>query len=121
MSKNHFLPFQIITTILVFVNFLHKMAAGTHFGCPKLTFDGISGHNGRRRSFFMSEIHFRSHYWPFQIDTELFFILFTKWQPVPILDGYTDDGVSDEKLIKVICEPVPTGLAPLELESGACR
>ena len=63
----------------------YKMAAGGHFGCPKLTFDGISGHfrsiqnfffktfiqNGRRRPFWMSEIHFWTHFWPFQIDMQL--------------------------------------------------
>ena len=59
------------------------MAAGGHFGCPQITFDRISGHfrsicnfnflgsfgqNGCRRPFWMSEIHFWSHFWPFQID-----------------------------------------------------
>ena len=75
--------------------FFYKMAAGAHFGCPKLTFDLISGHfrsirnyffkfltifdtqliffgfflqNGRRQPFLMSEIHFQSHFWSFQID-----------------------------------------------------
>ena len=63
-----------------------KMAAVGHFGSPKFTFDRISGHfrsirnfyffgiflqNGHRRPFWMSEIHFRSHFWPFQIDMEL--------------------------------------------------
>ena len=71
---SHFLPFQINTTIFIFVNFFYKMAAGGHFGCPKITFDRISGHfrsirnfnfkfflvqNGCRRPFWMSEIHFR--------------------------------------------------------------
>ena len=55
-----------------FGNF-YKMAAVGHFGCPKFTFDRISGHfrsirnfnffgnflqNGCRRPFWMSEIHF---------------------------------------------------------------
>ena len=97
MSKNHFLPFQINTTIFIVLNFSCKMAAGGHFGCPKHTFDGISGHfrsiryfcfekirsiynlnlcfkfwhNGCRRPFWMSEIHFRSHFWPFQMDMKL--------------------------------------------------
>ena len=61
-----------------------KMAAIGHFGCPKFAFDRISGHfrsirififyflqNGCRRPFWMSEIHFRSHFWPFQIDKQL--------------------------------------------------
>ena len=36
----------------------------------------------------MSEIHFRSNFWPFQIDTQLhfFFFFLTKWLPPPILD-----------------------------------
>ena len=66
-----------------FFIFFYKMAAGGHFGCPKITFDLISIHftsirnfiffwnfcqNGCRRPFWMSEIHFRSHFWPFQID-----------------------------------------------------
>ena len=78
------------------------MAAGGHFGCPKFTFDGISGHftsirsfvfwifwqYGRRRPFWMSEIHFRSHCWPFLIDTQLYFFwkFLTKWLPSAILD-----------------------------------
>ena len=84
------------------------MAAGAHFGCPKITFDCISGHfrsishfgfqtftfdriSGHfrsiqnffvffRRPFWMSENHFRSHFWPFHL---------TKWPPVAILDGTT--------------------------------
>ena len=57
-----------------------------NFGCPKLisiAFLAISDryatfffwnfrHNGCRRPFWMSEIHSRSHFWPFQIDTQLF-------------------------------------------------
>ena len=31
-----------------------------------------SGENGRRRSFWMTENHFRSHFSPFQIHTPLF-------------------------------------------------
>ena len=78
------------------------MTAIGHFGCPKFTFDPISGHfrstrnfffeiflqNGSRRPFWISEIHFQSHFWPFQIDTQLYFFwkFCTKWQPPPILD-----------------------------------
>ena len=40
--------------------------------------------NGRRRPFWMSEIHFRSHFWTFQINTILKFL--TKWLPSAILD-----------------------------------
>ena len=61
------------------------MAADAHFGCPKFTFDRISGHfrsirnfnyfwnflpNGYRRPFWISEINFRWHFWPFQINTK---------------------------------------------------
>ena len=64
----HFCPFQ------TFFWFFYKMAGGAHFGCPKFTFDRISGHfrsirnffccwhfwhNGCRWPFWMSEIHFR--------------------------------------------------------------
>ena len=44
--------------------------------------------NGRRRPFCTSKIHVRSHFWPFQIDTQLYFlgIFFTKWMPSAILD-----------------------------------
>ena len=38
--------------------------------------------NGLRRPTWMSQNHFRSHFWPFQIDTELFLLIFlTKWPP----------------------------------------
>ena len=73
-----------------FCDFFNKMAAGGHFGCPNFTFDRISGHfrsirnfiffwnfwqNGWRRPFWMSEIHFRSHFWPFQIYMQLLIFL----------------------------------------------
>ena len=81
-----FWPFQINTKLLSF--YFCKIASGAHFGCPN--FDRISGHyrsicnllfffdfflqNGCRRPFRMSENHFRSHFWPFQINTQLFFL-----------------------------------------------
>ena len=39
----------------------------------------------------MSEIHFRWHFWPFQIHTDLnnFYFFLTKWPPAAILDGTT--------------------------------
>jgi len=73
------------------------MAAGGHFGCLKFTFVCISGHfrskcnfhffsqNGRRRPFWMSEIHFRLHFSSIQMKTQLSFF-FTKWPPAAILD-----------------------------------
>ena len=79
-----------------------KMTAAGHFGCPKLTFDRISGHfrsirilffwafflqNGCHRPFWMPKIHFRSHFWPFQIYAKLnfFWKFLTKWLPPAIL------------------------------------
>ena len=77
-----------ITSATFFVNVFKKMAACSHFGCPKITFHRTSYHfrsipqflfcevflqNGCRRPFWMSENHFRSHFWPFQIDTQLYF------------------------------------------------
>ena len=45
------------------------------------------------RPFWMSEIYFRWHFWPFQIHTHLnkYFlgIFLTKWPPAAILDGTT--------------------------------
>ena len=79
----------------------YKMAVGAHFGCSKFNFDHISGHfrsicnfflniynNGCRRPFWMSEIHFRLNFWPFQIDKQLYFFLeiFDKMAPSAILD-----------------------------------
>ena len=51
---------------LYFCDFFYKMAAGGHFGCPKLTFDGISDHFRSIRNFFQN--------------------IFAKWPPAPILD-----------------------------------
>ena len=65
--RSHFSPFQINTQL-----FFNKMAAGGHFGWPKITFDRISRHfrsirnfcfqNGRRWPFWKSNLnHFG---WP---------------------------------------------------------
>ena len=48
----------------------------------------ICSQNGCRRPFWMNENHFRSHFSPFQINAQLWF-LFTKWLPAAILDEYT--------------------------------
>ena len=79
------------------------MAAGGQFGWPKITFDCISRHfrsirnfyffcifSLTKRPFWMTENHFRSHFSPFQINTQLFFfwIFFQngrRW-PAAILD-----------------------------------
>ena len=73
------------------------MAAGSHFGCPKITLYRISYHfrsipqflfceivlqNGCRRPFWMSENHFRSHFWSFQINKKLVFYFFYKMAAV---------------------------------------
>ena len=47
----HFPPFPINTQLLIFY-FFYKMAAGGHFGWPKITFDRISRHFRSIRSFF---------------------------------------------------------------------
>ena len=72
---SHFSPFQINTQLLLFKLFSYKMAAGGHFGWPKITFECISRHfrsilfffefifqNGRRPPFWKSLLgHFG---WP---------------------------------------------------------
>ena len=78
------------------------MAAGSHFRWPKIIFNRISRHfrsihsfsffwiflqNSHRRSFWITEDHFRSHLLPFQINMQLFFLkFFIKWPPAAILD-----------------------------------
>ena len=111
--------FRSICNLKLFLEIFDKMAAGGHFGCPKFTFYRISGHfrsighfgfpkftfdrnsvhfrsirnfcfSGGHflmsenhfgshfwpfqiyRSSWISEIHFRWHFWPFQIHTELY-------------------------------------------------
>ena len=87
-------------TTLIFLEIFDKMADVGHFGCPNFTFDHFSGHCRSicnfnffgifltkwlksaildvrtfqiDRPFWISEIHFRSQFWPFQIDTEFCF------------------------------------------------
>ena len=76
--RSHFSPLQINRHFF----FVHKMAAGGHFGWPKITFNRISRHfrskrnffsqNGCRRPFWITENHFGSHFSPFQINTQLY-------------------------------------------------
>ena len=109
--RSHFWPFQIDKQ-LKFFEIFDKMADVGHFGCPKCIFDRISDQyktlkkivftiwppapildvrnfwqNGWHWPFCMSEIDFRSHFRPFQIDTQLnFFLKFlTKWLSLAIL------------------------------------
>ena len=76
-----------IRSIRNFFFLIHKMADGGHFGWPKITFDCISHHfrsmhnffyfffqNGHRQPFWITENHFRSHFSPFQINTQFYFI-----------------------------------------------
>ena len=95
--RSHFYPFHIDTQLYFFFEIFDKMADVDHFGCPNFTFDRISGHfrsiqilyfflifqNGCRWPFWMSENHFRSHFYPFHIDTQLYL---TKWLTSAILD-----------------------------------
>ena len=63
------------------------MAAVGHFGCPKFTFDVISGHFRSIRNFFF-KICLQNDHRSIQIDTQLnfFYKFLTKWLPSAILD-----------------------------------
>ena len=86
--KSLSIAFLVISNQYAIYILLHKMAAGGHFGRPKITFDRISRHftlirnlyffsqNGCRRPFWMTEDHFRSHFSPFQINIQLYFLEF---------------------------------------------
>ena len=65
---SHLSPFQINMQLLFFWIFFHKMAAGGHFGWPKITFDLISRHFRSICNFYF------------------FGFFFTKWPPAAILD-----------------------------------
>ena len=52
--RSHVSPFQINTQLL----FFHKMAAGGHFGWPKITFDRISRHFTSIHNFYIFLIFF---------------------------------------------------------------
>ena len=84
--KSLLIAFLVISDQYATFYVFHKMAAGGHFGWPKITFDRISRHfrsirnffiyfsqNRCRRPFWMAENHFRSHFSPFQINAQLFF------------------------------------------------
>ena len=67
MNKSHIAPLQINTQLLFILKMFHKIATGGHFGCQKVTFDRITR-------------HFRSI-------LKLFYIFFTKWLPLAILNA----------------------------------
>ena len=55
---SHFSPLQINTQLFFFWIFFYKMAAGGHFGWPKITFDCISRHFRSIQNFnFIKKIH----------------------------------------------------------------
>ena len=83
-------------TLIIF-EILDKMAAVGHFGCPKFTLDHISGHfrsiqififfyfflqNGCRWPFWMSENHFRSHFYSHRYATLICFEIVDKMTDV---------------------------------------
>ena len=80
--------FRSIPQFLIFVNFFTKWLLATILDVRKslsIAFLAILDQyrifyffaflkNGCRRTFWMSENHFRSHFWPFQINTKLFYL-----------------------------------------------
>ena len=78
-----------------FCEFVYKMAAGGHFGYPKLTFDRISGHfRSIRNFFFFLEIfdkmaavgHFGCT--KFTFDVLGVFVMFKNLAAIPSIVGY---------------------------------
>ena len=86
--RSHFWPFQTNTKLFFLT---YKMAAGAHFGCPKITFDRISGHFRSICNFFfdifdiMAAVHFGCPKLTFE---QLYFFgkFLTKWLSSAILD-----------------------------------
>ena len=104
---SHFWPFQINTQLKFFLkfyfcDFFYKMAAGGHFGCPKITLDHISGHFRSiqiccqwpfwRKSLSISFLAISDRYATF-----LFFIFFYKMAAVGHIGcpKFTLDHISD--------------------------
>ena len=59
--RSHFSPFRSIRNCILF---FHKMAAGSHFGWPKITFDRISRHfRSIRNFFFVHKMAAGGHFW----------------------------------------------------------
>ena len=99
--------FRSIRNLIFFGKFLflrmffYKMAAGGHFGCQKITLGRISGHFRSIRNFFLKLFYKMAAVGHFEcpkftldhkailINTDFlifFWIFFTKWLPVTILD-----------------------------------
>ena len=70
--------------IFILLEIFDKMAAVGHFWCPIFTFNRISGHIRSIQNFlfFLNfwQNNFRSHFLPFQVDTQLFLVLNFFWQ-----------------------------------------
>ena len=92
---SHFLPFQINTQLwfFLFAKWLpaailddRKSLSTTftlHFRSIRNFDFFFKSQNGSRRPCWMTENHFRMHFSPFQINTQLFFF---KWSPAAILE-----------------------------------
>ena len=86
---SHFLPFQTDTTIFIFVNFFSQNGYWRPFWMSENHFRSHFWPFQIDRPFWMSEFHFRSHFWPFQIDMELF--IFYKIFDKMAADGHFRD------------------------------
>ena len=105
MTENNFLShfslFRINTQLLYIFFFFTKLPPAAILDDRKslsIAFLAISdqyatfifwkflSQNGRRRPFWMIENHFRLHFAPFQINTQLSFNFFSKWPPAVILE-----------------------------------
>ena len=111
--RSHFWPFQIDTQLQFFWIFWQN-------GCRRPFWMSDHIRSIRNfwpcqidRPFWKSEIHFRWHFWPFQIHTELnfIFLFLTKWPPAAILDENTQrshhlrpDPIISELLCFVSCK-----------------
>ena len=63
--KSPSIAFLVISDQYATCFFLHKMAAGGHFGWPKITFNGISRHFRSIRNFFFHKMAAGGHIrWP---------------------------------------------------------
>ena len=93
----HFSPFQINTQFFVFTKWLPAAILDDRKSFL-IAFLAISDHyatlnlkkklqNGCRRPFWMIENNLQMHFSPFQINTQLFFLIFfSKWPPAAILE-----------------------------------
>ena len=93
-DRSHFSPFQINTQFFIlFTKWLPSAILDDRkslliaFLTILDQYEFFFSQNGCQRPFWMTENRFRSHFSPFQINTQLwFFFKFTKWLPADILD-----------------------------------